>query len=141
MKPEDINKFAGKIFDEAQRLIALVGDVIKISQLDEGCLPYQKEETDLYTLAKETLERLREPAKRKQVSLFLEGEHAVFNTTRPILEEVLYNLCDNAIKYNHPDGKVTVTVLNGKNTISVSVADTGIGIPSTDQARVFERFL
>ena len=140
VKPEDINKFAGKIFDEAQRLIALVGDVIKISQLDEGCLPYQKEETDLYTLAKETLERLREPAKRKQVSLFLEGEHAVFNTTRPILEEVLYNLCDNAIKYNHPDGKVTVTVLNGKNTISVSVADTGIGIPSTDQARVFERF-
>lgn len=140
VKPEDINKFAGKIFDEAQRLIALVGDVIKISQLDEGCLPYQKEETDFYTLAKETLERLREPAKRRQVSLFLEGEHASLATTRPILEEVLYNLCDNAIKYNHPDGKVTITVLNGKNTVSISVADTGIGIPIADQARVFERF-
>ena len=140
MKPEDINKFAGKIFDEAQRLIALVGDVIKISQLDEGCLPYQKEETDFYTLAKETLERLREPAKRRQVSLFLEGEHASLATTKPILEEVLYNLCDNAIKYNHPDGKVTITVLNGKNTVSISVADTGIGIPIADQARVFERF-
>mgnify|MGYP003279348477 FL=1 len=140
VKPEDIKKFAGKIFVEAQRLIALVGDVIKISQLDEGCLPYQKEETDLYVLAKDTLERLRDPAKRRQVSLFLEGEHAVLVTTQPILEEVLYNLCDNAIKYNHPNGKVTVTVLNGKNTVSISVADTGIGIPSADQARVFERF-
>ena len=140
VKPEDIKKFAGKIFVEAQRLIALVGDVIKISQLDEGCLPYQKEETDLYVLAKDTLERLRGPAKRRQVSLFLEGEHAVLATTQPILEEVLYNLCDNAIKYNHPNGKVTVTVLNGKNTVSISVADTGIGIPSADQARVFERF-
>lgn len=140
VKPEDIKKFAGKIFVEAQRLIALVGDVIKISQLDEGCLPYQKEETDLYVLAKDTLERLRDPAKRRQVSLFLEGEHAVLATTQPILEEVLYNLCDNAIKYNHPNGKVTVTVLNGKNTVSISVADTGIGIPSADQARVFERF-
>ena len=140
VKPEDIKKFAGKIFVEAQRLIALVGDVIKISQLDEGCLPYQKEETDLYVLAKDTLERLRDPAKRRQVSLFLEGEHAVLATTQPILEEVLYNLCDNAIKYNHPNGKVTVTVLNGKNTVSLSVADTGIGIPSADQARVFERF-
>ena len=140
VKPEDIKKFAGKIFVEAQRLIALVGDVIKISQLDEGCLPYQKEETDLYVLAKDTLERLRDPAKRRQVSLFLEGEHAVLATTQPILEEVLYNLCDNAIKYNHPNGKVTVTVLNGKNTVSISVADTGIGIPTADQARVFERF-
>ncbi|QBE95657.1 sensor histidine kinase [Blautia producta] len=140
VKPEDIKKFAGKIFVEAQRLIALVGDVIKISQLDEGCLPYQKEETDLYVLAKDTLEHLRDPAKRRQVSLFLEGEHAVLATTQPILEEVLYNLCDNAIKYNHPNGKVTVTVLNGKNTVSISVADTGIGIPSADQARVFERF-
>lgn len=140
VKPEDIKKFAGKIFVEAQRLIALVGDVIKISQLDEGCLPYQKEETDLYVLAKDTLERLRDPAKRRQVSLFLEGEHAVLATTQPILEEVLYNLCDNAIKYNHPNGKVTVTVLDGKNTVSISVADTGIGIPSADQARVFERF-
>lgn len=140
VKPEDIKKFAGKIFVEAQRLIALVGDVIKISQLDEGCLPYQKEETDLYVLAKDTLERLRDPAKRRQVSLFLEGEHAVLATTQPILEEVLYNLCDNAIKYNHPNGKVTVTVLNGRNTVSISVADTGIGIPSADQARVFERF-
>ena len=140
VKPEDIKKFAGKIFVEAQRLIALVGDVIKISQLDEGCLPYQKEETDLYVLAKDTLERLRDPAKRRQVSLFLEGEHAVLATTQPILEEVLYNLCDNAIKYNHPNGKVTVTVLNGKNTVSISVADTGIDIPSADQARVFERF-
>ena len=140
VKPEDIKKFAGKIFVEAQRLIALVGDAIKISQLDEGCLPYQKEETDLYVLAKDTLERLRDPAKRRQVSLFLEGEHAVLATTQPILEEVLYNLCDNAIKYNHPNGKVTVTVLNGKNTVSISVADTGIGIPSADQARVFERF-
>lgn len=140
VKPEDIQKFASRIFDESQRLIALVGDVIKISQLDEGCLPYQTEHADLYLMSKETLERLREPAQKQGVSLFLEGEHALINTTRPILEEILYNLCDNAVKYNHPGGKVTITVLNAKDAVIITVADTGIGIPTDQQKRIFERF-
>lgn len=140
VKPEDIERFAGRIFDESQRLIALVGDVIKISQLDEGCLPFQEENADLYLMSKEILERLREPAQKQGVSLFLEGEHAVLHTTRPILDEILCNLCDNAIKYNHPGGKVTVTVLNTRDSVIVTVEDTGIGIPATHQNRIFERF-
>ncbi|MGN0399221.1 MAG: ATP-binding protein [Blautia sp.] len=140
VKPEDVKVFAGKIFDEAQRLITLVGDVIKISQLDEGCLPYQKEEIDVYTLSKNILERFRDSADRKEVSLYLKGEHALIPTVEPILDEVLANLCDNAVKYNRKGGNVTVTVLDGKHTVSISVADTGLGISQRDKTRIFERF-
>lgn len=140
VKPQDVKIFAGKIFDEAQRLITLVGDVIKISQLDEGCLPYQKEDVDVYVLAKNILERFKEPAEKKGISLYLEGEHAVLSTVEPILDEVLANLCDNAVKYNRTDGNVTVTVLNGKYAVSISVADTGLGISQGEKTRIFERF-
>lgn len=140
VKPQDVKIFAGKIFDEAQRLITLVGDVIKISQLDEGCLPYQKEDVDVYVLAKNILERFKEPAEKKGISLYLEGEHAVLSTVEPILDEVLANLCDNAVKYNRIDGNVTVTVLNGKHAVSISVADTGLGISQGEKTRIFERF-
>lgn len=140
VKPQDVKIFAGKIFDEAQRLITLVGDVIKISQLDEGCLPYQKEDVDVYVLAKNILERFKEPAEKKGISLYLEGEHAVLSTVEPILDEVLANLCDNAVKYNRTDGNVTVTVLNGKHAVSISVADTGLGISQGEKTRIFERF-
>lgn len=140
VKLQDVKIFAGKIFDEAQRLITLVGDVIKISQLDEGCLPYQKEDVDVYVLAKKILERFKEPAEKKGISLYLEGEHAVLSTVEPILDEVLANLCDNAVKYNRTDGNVTVTVLNGKHAVSISVADTGLGISQGEKTRIFERF-
>ena len=140
VKPQDVKIFAGKIFDEAQRLITLVGDVIKISQLDEGCLPYQKEDVDVYVLAKNILERFKEPAEKKGISLYLEGEHAVLSTVEPILDEVLANLCDNAVKYNRTDGNVIVTVLNGKHAVSISVADTGLGISQGEKTRIFERF-
>ena len=140
VKPQDVKIFAGKIFDEAQRLITLVGDVIKISQLDEGCLPYQKEDVDVYVLAKNILERFKEPAEKKGISLYLEREHAVLSTVEPILDEVLANLCDNAVKYNRTDGNVTVTVLNGKYAVSISVADTGLGISQGEKTRIFERF-
>ena len=140
VKPQDVKIFRGKIFDEAQRLITLVGDVIKISQLDEGCLPYQKEDVDVYVLAKNILERFKEPAEKKGISLYLEGEHAVLSTVEPILDEVLANLCDNAVKYNRTDGNVTVTVLNGKHAVSISVADTGLGISQGEKTRIFERF-
>ena len=140
VKQEDIKKFAGKIFDEAQRLIVLVGDVIKISQLDEGCLPYEEEEVDLFQAAGEILQRLHDPAQERGVSLHLEGDHIIHQTVKPILEEILYNLCENGIKYNREGGSVTVTVRRGEDGAEISVKDTGIGIPKPQQERIFERF-
>ena len=93
-----------------------------------------------YVLAKNILERFKEPAEKKGISLYLEGEHAVLSTVEPILDEVLANLCDNAVKYNRTDGNVTVTVLNGKHAVSISVADTGLGISQGEKTRIFERF-
>lgn len=141
VKPDDIKKFAGNIFRESQRLITLVGDIIKISQLDEGSVPYQKEETDLYNVVKEVYKSLEEAAGASGIRLYLEGGHQKAVTVKPIFTEIIYNLCDNAIKYNRPEGSVTVTL--GKNedgSTMVRVADTGIGIPREDQQRVFERF-
>lgn len=140
VKQEDVKKFAGKIFDETQRLVTLVEDIIKISQLDEGCHPYQKEKIDIYNLAKVVLDRLKESAEKAQVHLNLEGEHAQLETVMPILDEIISNLCDNAIKYNKKGGSVTVTVLNARNQLCLSVRDTGIGITAAEKSRVFERF-
>lgn len=140
VKQEDVKKFAGKIFDETQRLVTLVEDTIKISQLDEGCQPYQREKVDIYNLAKDVLDRLKESAEKAQVHLNLEGEHAQIDTVMPILDEIVSNLCDNAIKYNKKGGSVTVTVLNARNQLCLSVRDTGIGITAAEKSRVFERF-
>ncbi len=140
VKPEDAQKFAGKIFDETQRLITLVNDVIKISQLDEGKVLYEKEEADLYRMAQEVLGRLQPQADKEEVALELTGAPLTLTTVRPILEEILYNLCDNAVKYNKKGGKVTVSVAQTGEKAVVSVADTGIGIPLSEQQRVFERF-
>lgn len=140
VKPEDIKSFAGRIFDEAQRLTVLVGDIIKISQLDEGCIPYEKEEIDLYRLADEILGRLEEPARKAGVALHVQGDHVVLFSVKPILEEMIYNLCDNGVKYNSPGGTVTVTLSEDMSAVTLTVTDTGIGIPAAHQARVFERF-
>ena len=102
VKEEDVKRFAGRIYKEAQRLIRLVEDTIKISQLDEGEIPYEKEQVDLYELGKDIFNSLKTQADSQSVHLYMEGEHVSFTTVRPILEEVLYNLCDNAIKYNRP---------------------------------------
>lgn len=140
VKQEDVQKFAGKIFDETQRLVTLVDDIIKISQLDENCQPYQREKVDIYNLAKDVLSRLQESANKAQIQLNMEGEHAELETVLPILDEIVSNLCDNAIKYNKKGGSVTVTVLNTRNQICLSVCDTGIGITAAEKSRVFERF-
>lgn len=140
VKQEDVRKFAGKIFDETQRLVTLVDDIIKISQLDENCQPYQREKVDIYNLAKDVLSRLQESANKAQIQLNMEGEHAELETVLPILDEIVSNLCDNAIKYNKKGGSVTVTVLNARNQICLSVRDTGIGITAAEKSRVFERF-
>lgn len=140
VKQEDVRTFAGKIFDETQRLVTLVDDIIKISQLDENCQPYQREKVDIYNLVKDVLSRLQESANKAQVQLNMEGEHAELETVLPILDEIVSNLCDNAIKYNKKGGSVTVTVLNARNQICLSVRDTGIGITAAEKSRVFERF-
>lgn len=140
VRPEDVGTFAGKIFEESQRLITLVNDIIRISQLDEGLLPYEKEEIDLYEAAQETIGHLEDAARQRGISVKLAGSHRTVATVRTILQEVLYNLCDNAIKYNKENGIVKVTVRQEADSVSVTVKDTGIGIPPEDQERVFERF-
>lgn len=140
VKEEDVKKFAGRIYREAQRLIQLVEDTIKISQLDEGELPYEKEQVDLYGLSKNIFGSLKAQADQRDVRLYIEGERLILHTVRPILEEVLYNLCDNAVKYNHPGGSVTIGLSKTKAGVQVFVRDTGIGIPAEDRNRIFERF-
>ena len=140
MKPEDIKVFAGRIYKEAQRLIQLVEDVIKISQLDEGEVPYQWQKEDLYNISKSVLDNLREVANRRNIQLYIEGERTILRTVRPIFEEALYNLCENAIKYNKETENVSIVLTENKNEVRITVKDTGIGIPAEDQSRVFERF-
>lgn len=140
VKEEDVKKFAGRIYKEAQRLIQLVEDTIRISQLDEGENPYEWENIDLYTVAKDVCGNLNEAAKKKNVHLYIEGERLICCTVRPILEEILYNLCDNGIKYNKDNGIVTILIKDLGNEVQLSVEDNGIGIPREDRKRVFERF-
>ena len=139
-KPEDTKKFAGRIFDEAQRLITLVSDIIKISQIDEGHLPYTSENVDLRALISDVLDRLRPAAEQADISLSLQEGSASLETVAPILEEILYNLVDNAIKYNKKGGKVAVSVEKDDRQTRIRVQDTGIGIPPAQQQRIFERF-
>lgn len=140
VKEEDVKKFAGRIYKEAQRLIQLVEDTIRISQLDEGENPYEWENIDLYTVAKDVCGNLNETAKKKNVHLYIEGERLICRTVRPILEEILYNLCDNGIKYNKDNGIVSILIKDLGNEVQLSVEDNGIGIPREDRKRVFERF-
>ena len=140
VKEEDVKRFAGRIFVEAQRLITLVEDVIKISQLDEGELPYQEEKIDLFELAADIKERLSVAAERRGIDIEVTGGPIVIRSIRQILDEIIYNLCDNAVKYNKENGKVEISVYHEGAKACVTVKDTGIGIPLAHQERVFERF-
>lgn len=140
VKPEDIQPFAGKIYGETQRLIRLVEDIISLSHLDEGAGDMQWEETDLYALAEETARSLTPAAETAQVTLELSGQPAVFRGIPQLLHSIVYNLCDNAIKYNRPGGHVSVDVQNEAGSVILTVTDTGIGIAPEHQARIFERF-
>ncbi|MBR4863417.1 MAG: PAS domain-containing protein [Oscillospiraceae bacterium] len=136
--PQDTPRFVGHIRKEAARLVALVEDIIRLSQLDEGA-PLPKEDVELTALCREAAEELQDAARAKEVTLTVTGEETVIPGIRRLLYEIVFNLCDNAIKYNVTGGSVTVTVTGG-NTPSISVKDTGIGIPAEHQGRVFERF-
>lgn len=139
VKPEDIPHFSGLIYAEAARLVALVNDIIHLSRLDEGAA-LAMEKVELYEIAEEAVNALYAAAAEKHVRVTVTGEHAQIDGVPDLLHEMIYNLCDNAIKYNVPEGSVEVIVSDGEQGAAVVVRDTGIGIPAEHQSRVFERF-
>lgn len=144
VKPEDVSGFAKNIYEEAGRLIGLVNDIIFLSRLDEETASYVVEDINLLAMAKQVKERLQIPCKEKNVSIHIVGGDVIMKGIPSMMEEVLYNLCDNGIKYNKQDGRVTVSIRACEDMnvpkVSIQVEDTGIGIPQEDQERVFERF-
>ncbi|MGN1442369.1 MAG: ATP-binding protein [Acutalibacteraceae bacterium] len=139
VKPEDTKEFIGNIRKEALRLVLLIDDIIRLSQLDEGGKP-ATEPVDIYEVAGEVLDALTPSADKQKIKLELDGEHCQINSIGRYIYEIIYNLCDNAIRYNKPCGKVTVMLKKSGESVSVQVSDTGIGIPPEHQSRVFERF-
>lgn len=135
VKAEDTAKFTGYICSEAERLLQLITDVIRLSQLDEGG-DFPSESVDLYAVSSQVLQSLLPAADQRNITVELHGEKTVIRGVRQLAYELIYNLCDNAIRYNKDGGKVTVTVYKD----SVTVQDTGIGIPKEHQTRIFERF-
>ena len=140
VQEQDIPKFAGRIYKEAQRLLQLVEDVIQISQLDEEKTPYIWEPVDIYQVCKNAFDSLKEKAQKMNVHLYICGESMKIEAVRTLLEEAVYNICDNAIKYNRNDGSVSIFLTQTAQEAQIVVKDTGIGIPREDQDRVFERF-
>lgn len=138
--PEKIPEFSGDIYKESLRLIGLVNDIIQLSRLDENSTQFQRAPVDLYDLCAQSIERLSPVAARQSVTLALTGEHAEIMGVEQLLKEMIYNLLDNAIKYNVPGGSVTASVRKSAGRTILSVSDTGIGIPYAHQPRVFERF-
>ena len=139
VKQEDVPRFVGHIRKEAQRLVTLIGDIIRLSQLDEGD-EMPRETVDLLTLSQEAADDLKTAAAEKHIAIAVEGESETIGGVRRLLYEVIYNLCDNAIKYNVEGGSMKVSVGERDGKAFVSVADTGIGIAPEHQSRIFERF-
>lgn len=139
-KPEDVQDFAGKIRKEALRLLGLVGDIIRLSELDSAEKEEDAEQVDILELAEENVERLNPIADSMGVSVTVDGEPCYVTGSRKRLDELVFNLIDNAVRYNKTDGSVAVSVKNTEANIIFAVADTGIGIPSEARDRVFERF-
>ena len=140
VKPEDIPRFAGNIYVESQRLISLVDDILNLSRLDEADVQLEREEFDLSELARDVANRLKPAAKKNGVVITTFGDKSMINGVKSIVDEMVYNLVDNAVKYNKHNGRVTVAVEKLPEGTSLVVSDTGIGIPQADMDRVFERF-
>lgn len=140
VRPDDVPVFSGKIYEEAARLLTLVNDIIKISRLDEKDIHQSKELVDLYGMAKETVQELRQVAEKQSVQISLEGNKVIIIAVPQMIRDLIYNLCENAIKYNVENGKVNVRVYEEDGHPVLCVSDTGIGIPMKYQERIFERF-
>lgn len=140
VKPEDIPHFAGKIYGESQRLITLIGDIIKLSRLDENQVPMERETVDMLEMARDVVQQLSSVARKSGVTLVANGTHGQVQGVRQVLGEMVYNLCENAVKYNRAGGRVWVDVQQVADHVVLRVKDTGIGIPAAEQGRIFERF-
>lgn len=140
VRPVDIPVFSERIYKEARRLITLVEDIIKLSKLDEESVELEREEVDLYGLVREVVSRLSPQVSQKHIKAEVTGEKVICSGIRQILDEMIYNVCENAIKYNNDFGKVSIWVGNTLDGPKISVSDTGIGIPQEHQERIFERF-
>lgn len=140
VKPEDMIRFSEKIYKEAGRLIVLVGDIIKISRLDERDVELEKEVVDLYEVGNDVLQRLSDKAMENDVSVSISGSKVMYNGVKQVIDEMIFNLCENAIKYNKKEGNVTLSINRENGEAVITVSDTGIGIPLADIDRVFERF-
>lgn len=140
VKPEDIPIFLKRIYSETQRMIQLVEDIIRLSHLDEGAEDMKWDMVDLYAIAEETINSLADEAESNGIKFELYGETVLINGIRQLLQEIIYNLCDNAIKYNCRGGSVSVGVKNENEFAVLTITDTGIGIPAEHQERIFERF-
>lgn len=140
VKQEDIPGFSEKIFNEAQRMICLINDIIKLSRLDEGAADMERENVDLYALSEDVIRSLQAAAGSAGVALNIHGEPAVIYGIPQLLHAIIFNLCDNAVKYNHRSGSADITVKNDNNCVLLTVSDTGIGIPPECTERIFERF-
>lgn len=137
---EDTIRFSNEIHSNANRLLSLINDIIKLSELDEADHQMEMERIDLYKLAENCVQMMQVTAEKQGIRLTLQGESAMTMANKGLMDEVFYNLCSNAIRYNKPGGSVTVTVGTKDERPFLSVADTGIGIPKELQERVFERF-
>lgn len=139
VKPEDMPRFIGHIKTDAARLVSLVSDIIRLSQLDENT-EMNRETVDALSVAKEALEMVGPIAESRNISLTIKGEPAPLNSVHKLLYDIIYNLCDNAVKYNKEGGFVKVDVKTAGDKVQVAVSDNGVGIAPADQSRVFERF-
>ena len=139
-KPEDVPSFAARIHDEAARLLTLVDDIMKLSRLDEGRGSLNFEDVDLYHLADSVCTRMADKANKFQVKIAMHGAPCVIRAIPTMVDEVLSNLCDNAIKYNRPDGTVDISLKKNKAGVTLRIANTGAAIPADALPHVFERF-
>lgn len=140
MPDDTVKDFSKSIYDEASRLISLVNDIINLSSLDDGSVEYDWEMLDLYQIASEEISHVKPAADKKDVTIRLSGDHGRITGVRRVVSEMIYNICDNAVKYNKEHGSVNVKIETTANHVIVRIQDTGIGIPEADQSRIFERF-
>lgn len=140
VRPEDVGQFGKNIRSEAERLITLINDIVSLSKLDENSVPQENAEVDIYGVAEEVVKRLERSAEEKNIIVSLVGEHISVNGNRTVLDGIIYNLCENAVKYGRENGRAEVKISHAPTKTVITVSDDGIGIPPEHINRIFERF-